>query len=70
MSSCTHGNSGPPAAEVCPDCRRPVDDKRRCWHCNRRACSRCGRNTSSAFIELCILCDFADKTDEPPWGEP
>ena len=49
-----------PPGEVCPDCRRPVDAGRRCWRCHRRPCSRCHRNTGSAFIELCILCDFAD----------
>ena len=53
----------PPSKEICSGCGKAVDGKRRCWQCHRRACSRCGRNTGSAFIELCILCDFADGPD-------
>jgi superfamily I DNA/RNA helicase len=40
----------------CPTCRRQPDEKRRCWKCCDRACSRCGRQTGSAFIELCFQC--------------
>ncbi len=40
----------------CPKCSRPVDIKRRCYHCHDRACSECGTATGSAFIELCCMC--------------
>src|SRR5947209_1574919 len=40
----------------CPSCRHPLDSKRRCWQCCNRLCA-CGRQTGSAFIELCLLCE-------------
>jgi hypothetical protein len=40
----------------CPNCDRPLDGKRRCWHCCDRRCA-CGRMTSSAFIATCLLCE-------------
>jgi hypothetical protein len=40
----------------CPRCVLPLDDGR-CWHCHWRACSECGRDTTSAFLQLCLLCD-------------
>lgn len=51
---------GPPASAgnepLCPNCQRPMDELRRCWHCHDRRCA-CGRMTGSAFISLCILCE-------------
>ena len=46
---------------LCSGCKRPLDAKARCWRCNHRLCSRCGRDTGSAFIELCIVCDFGGR---------
>jgi len=39
----------------CPGCRKPLD-RGRCWKCHWRRC-RCGRDTGSAFISTCILCE-------------
>jgi hypothetical protein len=44
----------------CPTCQRPVDEKKRCWHCNDRACERCGRPTSSTYLALCLPCDMLE----------
>lgn len=41
---------------VCPNCKRKLDGRRRCWECCERRCSGCDRGTGSAFIELCIRC--------------
>jgi hypothetical protein len=42
---------------VCQICRRPLDDKGRCWTCFYRVCETgCGRQTGSAFIALCLQC--------------
>jgi hypothetical protein len=50
--------AGPgPAPGRCPNCRRPLDAKARCWRCCDRACESCGRPTGSAFIALCLLCE-------------
>lgn len=43
---------------TCPGCQRPIDEKRRCWHCHYRACGTCGRPTGSAFLARCICCDL------------
>jgi hypothetical protein len=45
---------------TCPECKRPTDAKRRCWHCHNRSCEVCGRPTGSAFLARCICCDFTD----------
>jgi hypothetical protein len=42
----------------CPGCRRPTDEKGRCWHCHDRQCETCGKPTGSAFISRCICCDL------------
>lgn len=39
----------------CPSCRTPLD-RGRCWRCMWRQCSRCGKQTGSAFIETCCAC--------------
>src|SRR5262245_7701988 len=44
-------------ATACPTCKRPMDAKRRCWHCCDRVCEGCGRLTGTAFISLCRLCE-------------
>ena len=44
----------------CDQCGRPLDDKRRCWRCFWRRCP-CGRPTGSAFLQLCLVCDLAEK---------
>ena len=31
-------------------------EKSRCWGCCYRTCTRCGRDSGSAFIELCVSC--------------
>jgi hypothetical protein len=41
----------------CDHCGRALDAKRRCWRCCNRLCP-CGRWTGSAFIALCILCEW------------
>jgi hypothetical protein len=47
----------PTARSVCPSCARPVDEKRRCWHCGNRPCeSGCGHMTGSAYIANCDVC--------------
>jgi hypothetical protein len=43
-------------AKDCPHCHRPLDPKGRCWRCNYRTCTGCGRDSGSAFIELCVCC--------------
>ena len=59
----THNDAGDPprSSEMnpCPGCGKAMDVSRRCWRCHYRACTRCGRNTGTAFIELCIACDFS-----------
>lgn len=40
----------------CPQCYRPLDEKSRCWKCHYRTCTGCGRDSGSAFIELCFSC--------------
>jgi hypothetical protein len=44
-----------------------LDGRGRCWRCCDRDCSRCGRPTGSAFIELCAACgrDFNGNRGEP-----
>src|SRR5262245_57149942 len=46
------------AIATCPGCRRPLNDGR-CWRCSYRLCA-CGRNTGSAFIGMCFLCQAAE----------
>jgi hypothetical protein len=41
----------------CPDCRRPLDEKARCWHCDYRACEKCGKPTGTALQAHCLTCD-------------
>jgi hypothetical protein len=43
----------------CDQCGRPLDPKRRCWHCCERLCA-CGRWTGSAFLAVCILCEWGN----------
>jgi hypothetical protein len=45
-----HGN--------CDRCGRPLDEKRRCWHCHDRVCVDCRGWTGSAFIQRCVTCGF------------
>lgn len=45
----------------CPECGRALD-RERCWHCHWRLCEVCReRNTGSAFIACCLLCDLGRK---------
>ena len=44
------------AVPPCPSCRSLRDEKRRCWKCELRPCSLCGRETGSVFIETCVPC--------------
>jgi hypothetical protein len=56
------GSSGPaPAPGSCPSCRRPLDAKARCWGCCNRACESCSRPTGSAFLALCLLCEYRER---------
>src|SRR5262245_26623128 len=48
--------AGDSVAAGCPSCRQPLDGRGRCWRCCDRLCSRCGRQTGTAFIELCCAC--------------
>jgi hypothetical protein len=54
------GARDPGPTPVCPGCKRPLDQKGRCWRCSYRLCSRCGQDTGSAFIELCIRCGLQE----------
>jgi hypothetical protein len=56
-----------PAAAPCPRCGRRLDAKARCWPCNYRTCTGCGRDSGSAFVELCIRCGKAFNGNQ---GEP
>src|SRR5262245_40101140 len=50
---------------ACPTCRRPLDDKGRCWKCCNRACAAgCGRQSGSAFLALCLQCEAGCETEE------
>ena len=49
---------------ACPRCKRPLDDKARCWKCSYRTCAGCAADTGSAFIELCVLCGNAHDQHE------
>jgi hypothetical protein len=41
----------------CPQCARATD-RGRCWWCHYRLCERCHRrNTGSAFLASCLLCE-------------
>jgi hypothetical protein len=40
---------------MCESCGQPLDEKGRCWRCCDRRC-HCGRQTRSAFVELCYIC--------------
>ncbi len=41
---------------TCPQCRRPLDEKRRCWRCGFRTCAVCGKDTGSPFVATCAPC--------------
>jgi hypothetical protein len=45
------------ASDCCPRCGRHLDAGARCWPCHYRRCVRCGRETGSPFIELCMSCE-------------
>lgn len=56
---------------ACPGCKKPLDEKARCWKCNYRTCKGCGRNTTSVLIRFCDLCALTGKADEMEpegWG--
>jgi hypothetical protein len=46
----------------CPVCKRPLKEGHACWgaKCSYRACERCGGNTGSPFIRLCLRCGLLD----------
>jgi len=46
-------------------CKRPLDNLRRCWKCCNRLCD-CGRWTGSAFISICLLCENATVSASEP----
>lgn len=41
---------------ACAKCKRPVDIKRRCWHCQDRPCVGCGKSTGSVLVATCFTC--------------
>lgn len=44
---------------TCPQCGRTTE-RDRCWWCHYRLCERCRtRNTGSAFLAVCLLCEVA-----------
>ena len=47
-----------PASKPCPSCGGATDGLQRCWLCCDRGCEK-GRQTGSAFITKCILCQAA-----------
>ena len=49
--------------DACLKCRGPLDARHRCWKCCDRRCSRCGKATGSAFIELCLSCQAAEERE-------
>ena len=52
------GASAPPN---CRSCARPVDEKRRCWHCGKRPCETCGRDSGSVLLAYCLPCDLGNR---------
>ena len=50
-------------AQRCQNCRRYLNAERQCWKCCDRRC-HCGRQTGSAFIELCQLCATSEGQEE------
>lgn len=42
----------------CPVCRKPLDSEGRCWKCFNRPCEICARDTGSAFITTCLVCEY------------
>jgi hypothetical protein len=41
----------------CPECGKPLAADR-CWNCAKYRRCACGRNTGSAFISICLPCQF------------
>jgi hypothetical protein len=48
---------------ACPTCRRPLDERQRCWPCRDRLCERCGRLTGTPFISLCLACEAESRRE-------
>jgi ribosomal protein L32 len=48
--------TGSPNAPTCPTCNKPLAPNLACWPCCDRLCPYCGRQTGSAFIEVCWPC--------------
>jgi hypothetical protein len=47
-----------PPPTHCPACQRSAD-RGRCWFCHWRVCSVCRqRDTGSAFLSTCLICDL------------
>lgn len=46
---------------LCPGCKKPLDEKARCWKCDYRICTGCGKASGSAFIELCTACGLKEE---------
>jgi hypothetical protein len=49
----------------CPNCRRPTDDRGRCWECLDWICA-CGRLTGSNLISMCWLCQCEEERHSRP----
>jgi len=49
----------------CGGCRRPCDERGRCWWCNEWACWCCGGLTGSALISMCAKCQNLGAADPP-----
>jgi hypothetical protein len=45
-------------ANFCPECAGPVDELGRCWRCCDRPCVDCCRPTGTAFVEVCLPCEY------------
>jgi len=54
-------SENPPGPDQCPNCYRPLDPIGCCWRCCNRRCNDCGGMTGSAFILLCMTCEYAAK---------
>ena len=56
------------ATRRCPTCSGQLTAEGVCWHCCDRPCRGCGRNTGSAFIDICWPCWFREQGAEggPP----
>jgi hypothetical protein len=64
LSSHSGVEGGSRDALTCPSCAKPLAANLACWSCCDRLCRRCGRQTGSAFIEMCWPCWYQSTSAE------